>query len=105
MKGLRITGWILAVLLVGMGIAEATYASGTRAHQTLFFVALMLFAVLVVTGIRLIERRPWLGCVLASVGAVLGGLALFWTVLALLLAVAVVALSIRSARRLSAQTA
>ena len=103
-KSLRIVGWLTAALLVVIGIAEATYASGTRAHQTLFFVALTLFAALIVAGITLLPRRPWLGAGLASLGAVLGGVSLFWTVVALLLAITIVTLSIVCARRVSAQT-
>lgn len=102
-KSLRIIGWLTAALLVVIGIAEATYANGTRAHQTLFFVALTLFAALIVAGIRLLPQRPWLGASLASLGAVLGGISLFWTVVALLLAIAIVTLSIVSARRVAAQ--
>jgi hypothetical protein len=104
-KSLRIVGWVTAALFVAIGIAEATYADGTRAHQTLFFVGLTLFAVLIVAGIKLLDRRPWLGAGLASLGAVLGGISLFWTVAALLLAIAIVALSIVCARRVSAQPA
>jgi hypothetical protein len=103
-KSLRIVGWCTAALFVAMGIAEATYANGTRAHQTLFFIALTLFAVLIVVGIRLLERRPWLGAGLASLGAVLGGISLFWTVAALLLAIAIVWLSVVCALRFSNQT-
>ena len=102
-KSLRIVGWLTAALLVAIGVAEATFANGTRAHQTLFFVALSLFAVLIVAGIRLLPRRPWLGAGLASLGAVLGGVSLFWTVVALLLAIAIVTLSVVCARRMSAQ--
>jgi hypothetical protein len=104
-KSLRIVGWVTAALFVAIGIAEATYANGTRAHQLLFFVALTLFASLIVGGIKLLELRPWLGAGLASLGAVLGGVSLFWTVAALLLAIAIVTLSIVCARRVSAQTA
>jgi len=104
-KSLRIVGWVTAALFIAVGIAEATYANGTRAHQTLFFVALTLFAVLIVAGIKLLDTRPWLGAGLASLGAVLGGISLFWTVAALLLAIAIVTLSIVCARRVSAQRA
>ena len=104
-KSLRIVGWLTAALFVAIGIVEATYANGTRARQTLFFVALTLFAVLIVAGIRLFDRRPWLGAGLASVGAVLGGISLFWTVGALLLAIAIVWLSVVCARKVSAQSA
>jgi hypothetical protein len=97
-------GWVTAALFVAIGIAEATYADGTRAHQTLFFFALTLFAALIVVGIKLVSRRPWLGAGLASLGAVLGGISLFWTVAALLLAIAIVTLSVVCARRVSAQT-
>ena len=101
-KSLRIVGWLTAALFVAIGIGEATYANGTRAHQTLFFVALTLFALLIVVGIKLLQQRPRLGAGLASLGAVLGGISLFWTGAALLLAIAIVALSVVCARRVSA---
>jgi hypothetical protein len=57
------------------------------------------FAVLVVVGVRLINVRPWVGAALASLGAVGGGISIFWTVAAVLLAIAIVVLSIVAARR------
>lgn len=101
-KGLQIAGGLAAVLFVGIGIAELVFASDSRAHQTLFFAVLTLFAIFVVAGIRMLERRPWLGAGLASLGAVLGGVALFWTIAALVLAVVIVVLSVVCARRVTA---
>jgi hypothetical protein len=104
LKSLRIVGWLTAALFVVVGIAEATYANGTRAHQTLFFVALTFFAALIVAGMNVLQRRPRLGAALTSLGAILGGIALFWTGVALLLAIAIVTLSVVCGRRLAAQT-
>ena len=53
--------------------------------------------------LRLIERSPWLGAVLVSVGAVAGALVVFWTIIVLAVAVALVVLSVVYARRASAE--
>ena len=55
--------------------------------------------ILVFLGLRMSRRSPWLGATLISVGAVAGALPIFWTILALVVAVALVVLSIMYARR------
>jgi hypothetical protein len=98
-RALRVAAWSAALLYIVVGLAELALASGTLSHRVIFAVVLGLFALLVVTGVGLIDDRPWLGAGLASVGAIAGGLALFWTIGAVLLAVAIVLLSILAARR------
>ena len=97
--GLRVTAWAAALLYVVVGVGELIFADGTLAHRVIFAAVLGVFAALVVVGVSLIEQRPWIGAAMASVGAVFGGLALFWTGAALLLAIAIVVLSILAARR------
>ena len=98
-RGLRVVAWVAALLYIAVGVGELLLADGTFAHRLIFAVALGLFAALVVVGVRLIDDRPWIGAAMASVGATAGGLALFWTVAAVLLAIAIVVLSVLVARR------
>ena len=98
-RGLRVMAWVAALLYVVVGLLELILADGSLGHRVLFAVVLGLFAVLVLVGVGLIDARPWVGAALASVGAIAGGLALFWTVAAVLLAVAIVTLSVLAARR------
>lgn len=101
-KALDICGWIAAALFVLVGVVELPLDDESTIGRRLpFGAALVGLAVLVVVGIRMFERRPWPGVALASLGAVLGGFALFWTGLAIALAIAIVVLSVVCARRLS----
>ena len=100
-RGLRVVAWVAALLYVVVGLVELILADGSLAHRVTFAVALGLFAVLVLVGVRLIDGRPWIGAAMASVAAIAGGLALFWTIAALLLAIAIVTLSVLVARRAS----
>ena len=100
-RGLRVVAWVAALLFVAVGLLELILADGSLGHRVTFAVVLSLFAVLVLVGVRLIDDRPWIGAAMASVGAIAGGLALFWTIAALLLAIAIVTLSVLAARRAS----
>ena len=100
-RGLRVVAWVAALLYIVVGLVELIFADGTLAHRVTFAAVLSLFAALVLVGIRLIDSRPWIGAAMASVGAIAGGLALFWTIAALLLAIAIVTLSVLAARRAS----
>src|SRR5262245_10273122 len=98
-RGLRVVAWGAALLYIAVGLLELILAGGSVGHRVTFAVVLGLFAVMVVVGVRRIDDRPWVGAAVASAGAIAGGLALFWTVAAVLLAIAIVTLSILSARR------
>jgi hypothetical protein len=98
-RGLRVVAWGAALLYVVVGLVELLFADGSLGHRVVFAVVLGLFAVLVVLGVGLIDDRPWVGAAMASVGAIAGGLALFWTIAAVLLAIAIVVLSVLAARR------
>jgi hypothetical protein len=103
-RGLRVVGWLAALLFVVVGVLELILAAGSTGHQATFAGVLGLFAVLVVVGVSLIDTRPWVGAAMASVGAVAGGFALFWTIAAVLLAIAIVVLSVLCARRAARPT-
>ncbi len=104
-RGLRVVAWVAALLYVVVGLLELILADGSLVHRVTFAVVLGLFAVLVLVGVRLIGDRPWIGAAMASVGAIAGGLALFWTIAAVLLAIAIVTLSVLAARRASEPSA
>src|SRR5262245_2286088 len=98
-RSLRVLSWLAGVLYVGVGVLELAFADGSLGHRAVFAAVLTGFAVLVVAGAQLIATRPWVGVAMASIGAVLGGFALFWTVAAIALAIAIVVLSVLVARR------
>lgn len=102
-RGLRVVSWVAAVLYVGVGILELLLAEDPLRHRAVFATVLCVLAILVVAGVRLIATRPWIGAALASVRAIAGGLALFWTIAAILLGIAIVILSALVARRVSAR--
>lgn len=104
-RSLHVVAWVASLLYVLVGLGELILADGSLAHRVAFAAVLTLFAVLVLVGVRLIDDRPWIGAAMASVGAIAGGLALFWTVAALLLAIAIVTLSVLAARRASVSSA
>ena len=55
--------------------------------------------ILVLGGLRLLSRSPVAGAALISLGAILGALPIFWALLPLLLALALIVLSVVYARR------
>ena len=54
---------------------------------------------MVLAGLRMLRRAPVRGATLVSLGAVVGALPIFWALLPLLLAVALIVLSVLYARR------
>jgi hypothetical protein len=62
-------------------------------------------ALLLVAGLRLFSRRPGVGAVLVSIGGLAGAVPLFWTLLLPLVAIALIVLSVRDARRARATAA
>jgi hypothetical protein len=62
-------------------------------------------ALLLVAGLRLFSRRPGVDAVLVSIGGLAGAVPLFWTLLLPLVAIALIVLSVRDARRARATEA
>ena len=58
-------------------------------------------AILLFAGLRISRRSPWGGFALISAGALAGALPIFWTLIAVVLAIALVVLSFLYARRVS----
>ena len=98
-RSLRVVALVAAALYVVVGLGELIFADGSLGHRVLFAVVLAVFAALVVGGVALIAQRPWIGAAVASVGAIAAAFALFWTVAAILLGLAIVVLSVMVARR------
>ena len=101
-RWLRVVALLAAALYVVVGVGELILADESLGRRLLFAVVLLVFAVLVVGGVALIAQRPWIGVAVASIGAILAGFALFWTVAAIVLGLAIVVLSVMVARRSAA---
>jgi hypothetical protein len=101
-RRLRIVAWVAAALYIIVGFGELIFAGDSLGHRVVFAVVLLALAGLVVGGVALMARQPWIGAAAAAVGAIAAGLALFWTIAAILLAIAIVVLSVMVARRSAA---
>ena len=91
----------VAYLIVGVAgaIWPGHWDEAAASDQILWAVLLIGGGLLVLGGLRLLHRAPARGGTLLSVGAVVGALPIFWALLPLLLAVALIVLSVLYARR------
>ena len=91
----------VAFILVGLagGIWPGHWDDAPASDQILWIVFGVGGGVAVLTGLRLLRRSPWGGATLVSLGAVVGALPIFWLLLPLLVAIALVVLSVLYARR------
>ncbi|HET7449283.1 MAG TPA: hypothetical protein VFJ78_01685 [Gaiellaceae bacterium] len=96
---LRVAAWVDGALFVVVGVGELLFAGDSLAHRLVFAAVLVLLAALVVAGVAVMRVRTWVGAAMASVAAVAGGFALFWTIAAIPLALTIVVLSLLRARR------
>jgi len=108
-KTLVVLGTTLAVVYLLAGIIGGAWPShwdstGTG-DRVLWLVFLLGGSLALFVGLRSFDRSPWLGASLVSTGALAGALAIFWTIAAPLAAIALVVLSVMSARRRLAQPA
>ena len=101
-KLLRNLGYFAAAAYVVIGLVGGLWPShwdNTGAGDQVLWITLMVGgAILLVVGLRLFPRSNWGGAVLVSVGAFFGALPVFWTGVALVLAVVIVLLAVRHAR-------
>ena len=97
---LTVLGWITALGYVAIAIFEifidSDEALSSRIGFPIFLVAL---AAALMVGVRLISDRPTLGAIVASISALVGAFELFWTLLAIVLGIAIVVFSVLVARR------
>ena len=102
-KVLVVLGFFVAVayLLVGIigGLSLSHWDEASASDQILWVSLLVGGAILILAGLRISRRSPWGAAALISVGALAGALPIFWTLIALVLAVALVVLSLLYARR------
>lgn len=91
----------IAYLLIGVigGLWSSHWEDASASDQIIWIGLLLAGGVLLLAGIRISKRSPWPAAGLISVGAILGALPIFWTLVALLVAIALVVLSILYARR------
>lgn len=105
-KPLFVLGYVAAAvyLLSGLilGFLPAHWDEAGVLDQVIWIVLSLGGCLLLLLGLMVFERTPRRGAILISLGGILGAAPLFWTVLTLLMAVALVALSVIYARRLTA---
>jgi hypothetical protein len=98
-----VLGTVLGVIYVIAGIVVGLWSSHWDSSSTgdrlLWLTFLVGGGVVVLLGLRLFERSPWPAASLISMGALAGALAIFWTIAAPVAAIALVVLSVISARR------
>jgi hypothetical protein len=96
----------VAYLIVGVAgaIWPGHWDDAAASDQVVWAVLLIAGGLLVLTGIRSLHGRPIRGATLVSIGAVVGALPIFWALLPLLLAVALIVLSVLYARRAARST-
>ena len=107
-KGLFVHGTAVGVvyILVGVivGALPAVWEDSSTGGRVFWIIFLVGAGVLVLAGLRVFERSPWAGAALVSVGAIVGGLVLAWSVAAPVAAIVLIVLSVVCARRVPVQT-
>jgi uncharacterized membrane protein len=102
-KLLRNLGYFAAAAYVVIGIVGGFFWPGhwenaSGSDQALWVILMVGGAALLVAGLNLFPRSNWGGAFLVSVGAFFGALPIFWSFIALVLAVVIVLLAVRHAR-------
>ena len=100
--GLGTLTGIVYVIAGVVGGAWPRWDEAPASDQVIFVLFLVGGGALVLGGVRLVDRFPWLAAVLVAVGAALGALVLFWTIVVPVLAIGLVVLAVLDARRASA---
>jgi hypothetical protein len=91
-----------AYVLIGIigGLLPSHWEEASGASDRIIWIVLLVGGgLLLFLGLRMSRRSPWLGAALISLGAVAGALPIFWTLIALLVAITLVVLSVLYARR------
>jgi len=99
--GVVVGAGFVAAGVVGW-LADAT--DGDNSDLLFWLVLLLGGGGLVLAGVALLRTRPWASVAAFVVGGLAGSLALFWSVIAPVLAIALVVLGVLNARRLSRRT-
>ena len=102
-KALFVLGALAGAVYILVGIIVGSLPAVWEDTETGGRVAWIIFVVgagtLLLLGLRIFDRAPRSGAVLVSLGAIIGGLILFWSIAAPIAAIALIALSIACARR------
>jgi hypothetical protein len=102
-KALVVLGTVVAVayLLAGVvvGLWPSVWDDTGTGDQIFWIVFLAGGGLLLLAGLRISMRSPWPAAVLISLGAVVGAIPTFWTVIAPIAAITLVVLSVVYARR------
>jgi len=95
-----------AYILVGVvvGALPAVWEDSSTGGRVFWIIFLVGAGVLLFAGLRIFDRSPWAAAALVSVGAIVGGLVLAWSVAAPVIAIALIVLSVVGARRVQTQT-
>ena len=93
--------YLLAGTVVGL-LMPGHWEEASTSSQVVFVVLAVVGSSVLALGLWVFHRSPWSGVALISVGAVLGALPLFWMIVPVLLAVALMVLSVIHARRSTA---
>jgi di/tricarboxylate transporter len=83
------------------GLLASHWEEASTSDRVIWTVLLVGGGILLFLGLRMSRRSPWLGAALISIGAVVGALPIFWTLIAIVVAVVLVVLSVIYARRAS----
>ena len=99
----KVLAVVLGVGYIAAGVLGAAFEAtdGDRSDLAFWLVFLVGGGALVLIGSFVLGSRPVLSAVLTSVGALAGAVAVFWSVIVPVLALALVVLSIARARRVA----
>jgi hypothetical protein len=107
-KSLSVLGTLAGAvyILVGIivGALPAAWEDTETAGRVVWIAFLVGSGVLLLIGLRIFDRSPWAGAVFVSLGAIVGGLILAWSIAAPVAAIALIVLSIVCARRVPTET-
>ena len=96
-------GAFTGIAYLTIGVAGAIWPGhwddAAATDQVIWAVLLCAGGLMVLAGLRLLRRSPVRGATLVSTGAILGALPIFWALLPLLVAIALIVLSVLYARR------
>lgn len=100
---------LLAITYLIAGVVGAAarghWDEASATDEILWYVFSFAGALLLVVGLRALDGSPWIGAIVASVGAAVGALPVFWTIVVPMLAILFVVLVVVYARRISAHPA
>lgn len=107
-KGLTVLGTVAGLVYILVGVVVGAWPSVWEETETggrVFWIIFVVGAgVLVLIGLRIFDRAPRSGAALVSLGAIIGGLVLAWSIVAPVAAIVLIGLSVLCARRIPTQT-